>query len=141
MKKRIICINKTSTYVIEKLNETVRTNVDLSDKIGKTKYMFWGPKITENEFLWKTAKHVNNNYKVKGEIVAKDDLTTEINIDLVRRPSCYIFYVLVVCWWLIAVVSESLPIAIFSIVFIILAYGGKMNYFDDVERDIKNIFK
>ena len=141
MKKRTICINNTSAYVIEKLNETVRTNVDLSDKIGKTKNLFWGPKITENVFLWKTAKHVNNNYKVKGEIVAKDELTTEININLVRRPSCYIFYVLVVCWWVMAFVSESLPIVIFSIVFIILACGNKMNYFDEVERDIKNIFK
>ncbi len=139
--KRTICVNKNSTYVVETLNEIVRTNRDVRDKIEKTQYLFWGSKIVENEFLWESARHVNNYYKIKGEIISANESTTEINISLVKRPFCYAIYILVVFFLLIAIVSKSIFFVIFSVVFAGSALGSKQNYFDEVERDIKKLLR
>ena len=138
---KIIPINRSADVIVEKLNEAVRTKVDIKDKLGQTNYLFWGEKIAENTFLWESASHVNNFFRISGEIIDKDHFHAEIHIKLVNKPSYYFIYLLSVWFLLIAFLSKTIFFAIFAVVFMIYSWMSKNKYFDDVTGDIKKILE
>lgn len=138
---KIIPINRSVDVIVEKLNEVVRTKVDIKDKIGQTNYFFWGEKIAEKTFLWESARHVNNFFRISGEIIDKDPFHSEIHIKLVNRPSYYFIYALSVWFLLIAFLSRTFFFAIFAVVFIVYSWMTKNKYFDDVAGDIKKLLE
>lgn len=139
--KSIISINNSSEIVITKLNETVKSKSEITDMLGLTNFYFWGQKIEKNEFLWASVKHVNNFFRIKGKIVAKDNEQTELHLEVKNRPSYYVIYVLGILFLLVGLFSVEKFFAIFSVVFIMAGLIMKYNYFENVTQDIKEIWK
>ena len=137
--KKVISVNSSVDIIIEKLNQKVRTKVKIEDKLGVTEYYFWGDKISQNTFVWDSARNVNNFLRIKGEIVEKDQENSEIYLKVINKPSYYVIYVLAVFFVLIALLSSKYFFAIFAIVFVGVAWIVKYKYFDDVVADINSI--
>lgn len=137
--KKVISVNSPVDIIIEKLNQKVRTKVKIEDKLGVTEYYFWGDKISQNTFVWDSARNVNNFLRIKGEIVEKDQENSEIYLKVINKPSYYVIYVLAVFFVLIALLSSKYFFAIFAVVFVGVAWIVKYKYFDDVVADIKSI--
>ncbi len=137
--KKMISVNSSVDIIIEKLNQKVRTKVKMEDKLGVTEYYFWGDKISQNTFVWDSARNVNNFLRIKGEIVEKDQENSEIYLKVINKPSYYVIYVLAVFFVLIALLSSKYFFAIFAVVFVGVAWIVKYKYFDDVVADIKSI--
>ena len=139
--KKVIPVNSSVDVMVEKLNEAVRTKVQIKDKLGLTNCYFWGEKIVQNTFLWDSARHVNNFFRIRGEIIDRDNSHAEIHIKLVNRPSYYFIYILSVWFLLIAFLSRMLFFVILAIVFIVYSWMIKGKYFDDVVGDIKKLLE
>lgn len=137
--KKVISVNSSVDIIIEKLNQKVRTKVKIEDKLGVTEYYFWGDKISQNTFVWDSARNVNNFLRIKGEIVEKDQENSEIYLKVINKPSYYVIYVLAVFFVLIALLSSKYFFAIFAVVFVVIAWIVKYKYFDDVVADINSI--
>lgn len=137
--KKVISVNSPADITIEKLNQKVRTKVKIEDKLGVTDYYFWGDKISQNTFVWDSARNVNNFLRIKGEIVEKDRENLEIHLKVINKPSYYVIYILAVFFVLIALLSSKYFFAIFAVVFVGVAWIVKYKYFDDVVADIKSI--
>lgn len=137
--KKVISVNSSVDIIIEKLNQKVRTKVKIEDKLGVTEYYFWGDKISQNTFVWDSARNVNNFLRIKGEIVEKDQENSEIYLKVINKPSYYVIYALAVWFVLIALLSRKYFFAIFAVVFVGVAWIVKYKYFDDVVADIKSI--
>ncbi len=137
--KKVISVNSPADIIIEKLNQKVRTKVKIEDKLGVTDYYFWGEKITQNTFLWDSARNVNNFLRIKGEIVEKDQENSEIYLKVINKPSYYVICALAVWFVLIALLSSKYFFAIFAVVFVGVAWIVKYKYFDDVVADINSI--
>lgn len=137
--KKVISVNSSVDIIIEKLNQKVRTKVKIEDKLRVTEYYFWGDKISQNTFVWDSARNVNNFLRIKGEIVEKDQENSEIYLKVINKPSYYVIYVLAVFFVLIALLSSKYFFAIFAVVFVGVAWIVKYKYFDDVVADIKSI--
>ncbi len=139
--KKVISVNSSVDIIIEKLNQKVRTKVKIEDKLGVTEYYFWGDKISQNTFVWDSARNVNNFLRIKGEIVEKDQENSEIYLKVINKPSYYVIYALAVWFVLIALLSSKYFFAIFAVVFVGVAWIVKYKYFDDVVADIKSIVR
>lgn len=137
--KKVISVNSSVDIIIEKLNQKVRTKVKIEDKLGVTEYYFWGDKISQNTFVWDSARNVNNFLRIKGEIVEKDQENSEIYLKVINKPSYYVIYVLAVFFVIIALLSSKYFFAIFAVVFVVIAWIVKYKYFDDVVADINSI--
>lgn len=134
--KIVLHSNKSKEQVVEALNSIVRPNIDIRDKWGKTPYLFWGKKITEEKFLWQSALHVNNLYKIKGEIVSADDGSTKVQIEVVG-VLIYIIYALVLFAAILGFFIKNYYAIIFGVLLGVVALLDKQNYIDSVVKDIK----
>ncbi len=137
--KKVISVNSPTEVIVAKLNETVHAKVEIKDKMGLTNYYFGGDKIVQNVFLWESARHVNNFFKIKGEIVDRDNEHSEIHIKVINRPSYYVIYVLAIWFLLIAILSGEIFLGIFALVFVLFSWMTKHKYFSDIIADINNI--
>lgn len=137
--KKVISVNSPADVTIEKLNEAVRTKVEIKDKLGLTEYYFWGEKIVQNTFLWDSARHVNNLLRVRGEIIDKDAEHSEVHIKAINRLPYYFIYVLAIWFILIALLSSKIFFAFFAVVFIVFSWIMKSKYIDDIIADINSI--
>ena len=137
--KKVISVNSPADITIDKLNQKVRTKVKIEDKLGVTDYYFWGDKISQNTFVWDSARNVNNFLRLKGEIVEKDQENSEIHLKVINKPSYYVIYILAVFFVLIALLSSKYFFAIFAVAFVGVAWIVKYKYFDDVVADINSI--
>lgn len=106
--KKIIRVNLPANIVIDKLNKIVRTSFKIKDQLGLTDYLFYGSKIEKDEFLWDSVKHINNLYRVKGKIVAVENNKTQINIEVINRPSRYTIYVLGIWLLIIGIITKNI---------------------------------
>lgn len=138
--KKIIRVNLPANIVIDKLNKIVRTSFKIKDQLGLTDYLFYGSKIEKDEFLWDSVKHINNLYRVKGKIVAVENNKTQINIEVINRPSRYMIYVLGIWLLIIGIITKNIFFVIFSVVFVIYSYIIKQSFLNKVTTDIKKIF-
>ena len=138
--KKIIRVNLPANIVIDKLNKIVRTSFKIKDQLGLTDYLFYGSKIEKDEFLWDSVKHINNLYRVKGKIVAVENNKTQINIEVINRPSRYMIYVLGIWLLIIGIITKNIFFFIFSVVFVIYSCIIKQSFLNKVTTDIKKIF-
>lgn len=138
--KKIIRVNLPANIVIDKLNKIVRTSFKIKDQLGLTDYLFYGSKIEKDEFLWDSVKHINNLYRVKGKIVAVENNKTQINIEVINRPSRYTIYVLGIWLLIIGIITKNIFFVIFSVVFVIYSCVIKQSFLSKVTTDIKKIF-
>ena len=47
----------------------------------------WSDKISQNTFVWDSARNVNNFLRLKGEIVEKDRENSEIYLKVINKPT------------------------------------------------------
>ena len=137
--KKVILTNSPSKVIIAKLNKTVKNKIEIQDKWGLTDYYFWGEKIVQDVFVWDSARHVNNFFRMKGEVIDRDNEQAEIHLSVIKKPSYYVIYVLSVWFIIIALLSGKFFFSIFAVVFIVYGLGMKQNYFEEVVGDIKYI--
>lgn len=119
-----------------KLNKTVHSKVEIKDKIGVSAYYFGGEKIVRDEFLWDSAKHVNNIFRIKGKLIAKDTEHTEIHMQVINKPSFYVIYALALWFLLIALLTNKIVWAVFAIIFVVISWFSKSKHLEDVVADI-----
>ncbi len=137
--KKVISVDSPIEEVVTKLNKTVHSKVEIKDKMGVSAYYFGGEKIVQDEFLWDSAKHVNNFFRIKGKLIAKDTEHTEIDMQVINKPSFYVIYALALWFLLIALLTSKIVWGVFAIVFVAFGWFAKSKYFDDVIVDIRNI--
>ena len=75
---------------------------------------FGGEKIVRDEFLWDSAKHVNNIFRIKGKLIAKDTEHTEIHMQVINKASFYVIYALALWFLLIALLTNKIVWAYIS---------------------------
>ena len=136
--KRVILVDSPIEEVVVKLNKTVHSKVEIKDRIGDA-YYFGGGKIVQDEFLWDSAKHVNNFFRIKGKLIAKDMEHTEIDMQVINKPSFYVIYALALWFLFIALLTSKIVWVVFAIAFVTFSWFAKDKYFEDVIADIRNI--
>lgn len=137
--KKVISVDSPIEEVVAKLNNTVHSKVEIKDKMGVSAYYFGGEKIVQDEFLWDSAKHVNNFFRIKGKLIAKDMEHTEIDMQVINKPSFYVIYALALWFLLIALLTSKIVLVVFAIAFVAFSWFAKSKYFEDVIVDIRNI--
>lgn len=140
-KEKVIQVKLPTDAVIEKLNAVVRTKVDFKDQWGETDYLFWGPKIENNEFVWINVRYGDGLHRTKGTIVDMGNGSTEIHIKVMNVIHPCFIYILCIWMLLIGIIAKQNFGIIFSFVFVVAYWMVKQNYLDRVTTDIENVFR